>query len=424
MDLIRGLGLVSLLLASLYCHGIEYQYPFDDPYVATVVGTPADWHVRFDQPAPAKHYGLPPVDGKTIPEVFWYQDRMHYALAAQQGEAPLIFVIAGTGAGFDSSKMRLLMNAYYQAGFHVVSLSSPTYANFIATASKSGVPGNLSEDADDLYRVMGRIWEKHRDKLQVSGFYLTGYSLGAANAAFVSRLDEQEQRFGFRKVLLINPPVSLFNSVNRIDAMLSDNLDVNDPASVNKFLARLLDRVAELYIQSERLTLDEDTLYKLYQHGQPKQESLSTLIGMSFRLSSANMIFTSDVMANQGLLKPKNLELGSADSLTDYLKASSRVTFIEYFDDYFLPYFQRQNPALTRDELLEQLSLRPLDSYIRGNDKLAMVTNADDLILAPDEVDYLRNLFGAQAKIFPNGGHCGNLAHPAFVSHITEVMRP
>jgi hypothetical protein len=424
MNPIRCIGYGILLLVSFNIHAVEYDYPFDDPYVATVVGTPSEWRVRFDQPAPAEQNSLPPLEGKTIPDVFWYQDRLHYALAAQDAEAPLIFIIAGTGAGYDSAKMRLLMNTYYQAGFHVISLSSPTYPNFIATASRSGIPGHLSEDAKDLYRVMGSIWEKHRKKLQVTSFSLTGYSLGAANAAFVSFLDEQEKQFEFQKVLLINPPVSLFNSVNLIDGMLHDNLDINDPANVDAFMTRLLDRIAEYYTQADRLTLDEDTFYKLYQHGQPKQEALSILIGMSFRLSSANMLFTSDVVADRGFLKPKGFELGSADSLTDFLKAGSRVSFIEYFDDYFLPYFQQRNPGLKRDDLLAQLSLKPLENYIRDNDKLTLVTNADDLILAPGEIDYLRNLFGTRAKIFPNGGHCGNLAHPAFISHITSVMRP
>ena len=52
-------------------------------------------------------------------------------------------VIAGTGSSHRGAKMRMLEAAFYGAGFHVVSLSSPTYANFIITASSTRIP--LSE---------------------------------------------------------------------------------------------------------------------------------------------------------------------------------------------------------------------------------------------------------------------------------------
>ena len=73
-------------------------------------------------------------------------EQLQEALAYQKGKAPLIFVIAGTGAGFNSDKMLDLQSIFYRAGFHVVSISSPTPANFAKVREniiKSGRLGQL-----------------------------------------------------------------------------------------------------------------------------------------------------------------------------------------------------------------------------------------------------------------------------------------
>ena len=89
--------------------------------------------------------------------MFWYYaSGMPYTVLKQtRPRAPLFFIIGGTGAGHDSAKSHGLANVLYQAGFHVVSLASPTHSSFIVTASEDSVPGQLEHDASDLYRVMG-----------------------------------------------------------------------------------------------------------------------------------------------------------------------------------------------------------------------------------------------------------------------------
>ena len=44
----------------------------------------------------------------------------------QKGPAPLVFLIAGTGGTYDGEKNTMMGKAFYQAGFHIISLSSPT----------------------------------------------------------------------------------------------------------------------------------------------------------------------------------------------------------------------------------------------------------------------------------------------------------
>jgi len=79
---------------------------------------------------------------------------------------------------------------------------------------------------------------------------------------------------------------------------------------------------------------------------------------------------------------PKNRALGSADSLTDYMKVTNRVSFIDYFNE-FLYLFRSRNPGLTKEALIEGTSLRSIESYLRNSPKIVLMDNEDDLILAP-----------------------------------------
>jgi hypothetical protein len=144
---------------------------------------------------------------------------------------------------------------------------------------------------------------------------------------------------------------------------------------------------------------------------------------MSFRLSSASMVFSSDLMTNYGYIKPKNLTFDLTDSLTDYYIVSNRVGFLDYFNDMFVPYYRNhQQPKLTTQEIIDKSSIKSLESYLRTTPKIGVVTNADDIILSPDEVNYLRQVFGNRAKIYPYGGHCGNMEYRDNVAYMIQFF--
>ena len=88
--------------------------------------------------------------------------------------------------------------ASYDAGYHVVSLSSLTLPNFNVSASKTGVAGHAIHDADDLYRVVELIWDKFKVDIEVTNFHVTNCSLGGLNTAFMNWLDEVCKTFNFQ----------------------------------------------------------------------------------------------------------------------------------------------------------------------------------------------------------------------------------
>ena len=426
MKRFTSLVLFIFLLGGAWCQANAYDYPFKDPYLATVIGTPSNFQPKLPEKIDYKMMSFKVFPERVIPDVFWYQREFRYSLTYQKGEAPLIFVIAGTGSSFYSSNMIFFQRVFYQAGFHVICLSSPTSMNFIATASKTSLPGNILEDARDLYRVMEMAWEQVKGRIKVSEFYLTGYSLGGAEAAFVSKLDEDRGSFNFKKVLVINPPVSLYSSAKILDKMLLAALP-GGLKDFNDWLNRILGRFAEFYKTMGYIDLGHDYLYDVYRTfyktRSPRREDLATMIGTAFRISSNSMIFTSDVMTNAGLIVPKNLVLKSADSLYEYFRVTSNTTFIDYFDDLLFPYYKAKFPELTTERAVEIDSLHHIEAYLRQSPKIGLMGNADDPILTPEDLAFLKGVFGSRAKIYPYGGHCGNMSYTENVEHMLDFFQ-
>ncbi|APG25718.1 alpha/beta hydrolase [Syntrophotalea acetylenica] len=421
------LRLISIMLMVLmgakgaYRSVSAFDYPITDPYAATVIETPSEYRAKLPAALPTSTINLRIFPDRRIPEIFWYQDGLPCSLIRQRHEAPLIFIIAGTGARYDAPKMLDLQKVFYQAGFHVLSLSSPTHMDFVINASESMAPGNLEDDAGDLYRVMERARQAIGRHIAVSDYYLTGYSLGGIQAAFVSRLDEDRQRFGFRKVLLINPPVSLYRSVTILDRLLDDNI----PGGLNNFqtwLDEVMLNLSDTYQELGYFEFSGDYIHRVHERYPHRDPFLRAIIGLSFRMSSSNMIFSADIMNGGGYITPTHAEITPTTSLTPYAMVACRTGFTDYFHEYLYPRLRRRHPGLTEAQLIARLSLHHIGGYLRATEKIGVMHNRDDIILDAGDIDWLRETFGRRARIFPLGGHCGNLAHPEVVNYMTDFF--
>jgi hypothetical protein len=409
-----------LLLTST---GHSYDYPVTNPYIATIAGTPTEFKADLKVGVPEKQNEIKVLEDRKVPPIFWFQNRMKYSVALQEKKAPMMFIIAAAGSSFNSPSTNILKRAFYKAGYHVASISSPTHPNFMVTASSTGVPGYVPDDARDLYRAMTKIWQDLDGKADVSDFFLTGYSLGGVDAAFVAALDEEVKGFNFRKVLMINPPVSLYSSIQVIDRMLLKNLP-GGIAGLNPFMDQVMTKFAGLYRGMEALDFNNDVLYQVFEEEKPSDREMAALIGLSFRLVSANMMLTADILNRQGYLVPKNKVLTATDPTTEYLKVALRLSFDQFFEEFFYPFFKARMPEITKEQMIEDVSLRKLEPYFRSTGKIGVMANADDLILAPGDLDYLSRVFGTRVKIYPHGGHLGNLDYRENVADMLAFFEP
>ena len=413
--------LTVCFLAASWATTRSYDYPFDDKFVATVVGTPPEFRAKLPKQIPLKKGRLTVFEDRDSPEWFWYEDGLKYSYALQEKPAPLVFLIAGTGGSYSGVKITNMARALYKAGFHVVTLSSPIHVNFIVTASRTSVPGHAVHDAEDLYRVMELIWDALKPEIEVTDFSVAGYSLGGFNAAFLTRLDEDRKVFRFRKALMINPPVRLYSSISVLDRMIENIPGGAD--NFNRFLQNAIAAFTRVFRADQALDLSEDALYRAFEIMEPKNEELAALIGVSFRMSSANLAFAADVMTDFGYVKPRNVVLTLNTSTQEYLKVVYRLGFTDYFHNFFFPYYRARDPSITREQLIEMMSLTAIEDYLRASEKVVVMHNEDDFILLPGEIDFFRRVFGERAKIYPIGGHCGNMEHRDNVAHMVNVLR-
>ena len=171
------------------------------------------------------------------------------------------------------------------------------------------------------------------------------------------------------------------------------------------------------------MDLSPEGIYRLYRYYPPQEDFLKALIGLSFRMSSGNMVFTTDVMNGGGYIVPKNTRLTRSTSLTEYAMTAYNTSFVDYFNEWFFPFYAAKEPGLTQDALIHRASLYTLEDYLRENERIGLLHNEDDVIMGAGKVDYLKNVFGARAKIFPVGGHCGNMSHPDALRFMIDFLK-
>lgn len=420
---IRAFVLFPLLAlasgAALAASDDSYGYPDLDAFAATVIQTPDDLRPNLKiKGYPYKLYHLDVPTGRPKSKYMWYANKLPYLVFPQKGPAPLIFVIAGTGSSYHGPHMSTLYAAFYKAGFHVVGFPSPTSLPFMVAASTSGVPGLLDDDSKDLYRVMKMAWQqKLSKKLKVTDFYVTGYSLGGAQTAYVVKLDEQEKVFNFKKGFMINPPVNLYNSALLLDGYLRNNITTGNDAI--RFWDRLLQVMGEEYAETRGVvSLGPDFLYEVYRKRRPDDENLEILIGLVFAITAQNMVTVGDVLTQSGYIVPVGTTAKITADVTDYYIVSARTPFRLYFKDLLVPYYQRSNPDITEDDLVNRASLYNIEDWLRHTDKIGVSHNADDIIMAPGEIDWLQEVMGDRMKLWPRGGHCGNMAYKENVDYM------
>ena len=224
--------------------------------------------------------------------------------------------------------------------------------NFVVSVSEHGAPGYVPYDVNDLYRVMLWIKADIAKECEVSGYSITGYSLGAMHSAFLAHRDSEKGDFNFEKVLMINPPVSLIHSVARIDSWLTpENLG---DLTVHEEIEHFIEMFSEYYERADVTDLDDNFMYELVTHVDLKDKDLRALIAVDFRVSSSSMIFASDVMLQAGyVVPPDEYPLTTGKPMLPYAEEAFEISFKEYLNEFLLPYIQYKEPGVDRYTLMK-----------------------------------------------------------------------
>jgi hypothetical protein len=375
---------------------------------ATVFGTPPQDIAPLPESVPMLEMELALPWRRPVPEIFWFDKRLRVWFSAQKKPAPLAIVISGTGSDANTSKLSVLRAILYGAGYHVLTVPSPTFPGFIVSASSTGVAGDLTQDGHDLYAAMGEIIAHLPRKTRITDVHILGYSLGGANAAIVKSIDDVEHKLHIHRAVMINPPVSLFASIGRLDKLYAVSLG-NGDAGIERFYQQLYAALANAYRASGRVELDEDFLLGAAAAVLKTDAQFSAAIALSFRIALSNVFLAGDMYSGAGVVIDPAHPPKVGASLEETARILRSRTFAEYFTRIFAPYYLKLRPSATVDSLIAENRLQSIEDRLRTEPDYYCLTNSDDLILDRAELAWLEQTLGTRIMVYDHGGHLGNL---------------
>jgi len=407
--------IVLFLILSLTA--FSYNFPIDDPYSATIIGSATMMTPGISENIPLKVYELQIKDKKDIPDVFWYASKFKFSFSKQKNKkAPLIFVLAGTGSDYNATRVKFMQRIFHDAGYHTIAISSQMSQQFMISASTNVMPGMLIRDNEDIYKAMKLAYNKIKDQVEVTDFYIMGYSLGGTNAAVLSYIDEKEKAFNFKRVFMVNPPVELYDSAVKLDKYLDDYTG-GKTEGIEKLLNTTLYRLKG-GLTNEYANIGADTIYNIVKGDILSDAEKKAYIGLAFRLTSNDLNFISDFITKSHVYTKNPDKVNKYTNMKEYFKTVNFATFEDYVNKVGFPYYKKYNKDFSIEDLKREASLRVIEDYLRTSPKIAAVTNADELILNEKDINYLKDVFKDRLVIYPKGGHCGNM----FYKENVDVM--
>ena len=428
--LARGLSLLALWTVSLAATA-QPAVEFSDPGPPTGLADSAALRTTVFGAAPQD---LAPVPGtvplreinialpwaQPVPKVFWFDRKLRVWFSAQDRPAPLAVVISGTGSDGNTAKLSMLRAALYGAGYHVLTLPSPTFPGFIVAASSTGVAGDLRQDSRDLYAVLQQVIAHLPHRVRITDIDVLGYSLGAANAAVIKSIDAAEGKLNIHRVVMINPPVSLFASIDRLDKLFAASIGPGDEG-IEKLYRTLYAGLANYYRASEQVQVGTEVLAAAGSLLKT-DEDFSAAIALTFRIALINVFFAGDMYARTGVVVDPKHPPRVGDSLEGIARQLRDKPFSEYFWKVFAPYYLARRPGATPESLLADSRLDIIGESLRSNPDYYAQTNRDDVILDAPELQWLKSTLGERIVVYDHGGHVGNLGERQQIADMLDML--
>jgi ABC-type transporter lipoprotein component MlaA/pimeloyl-ACP methyl ester carboxylesterase len=350
---------------------------------------------------------LIPSTGKKLDFTFWLQP----------GRAPVVYMVPGLGAHRLAGNELGLAELLYEHGFSPVCISSAFHPEFMEHASTTDLPTYPPVGVHDMHvaltEIDRRLQESYPHRLGAKA--LLGYSMGGFQTLFLAATaaSNEASLLKFERYVAIDAPVRLRYCVTNVDQF---------------YLAPLA------WPAGERTAKIENTLLKVVAVSaqSPQQPSALPsalpfdaiesrfLIGLSFRLTLRDIIFSSQLRHNQGVLKlplDKSKRRAVYDEIMQY-------SLWDYIEKFARPYDKARGIDLADPEMVKKgTDLRTYSDALQGNRNIRVIANRNDLFLAGEDVAWIEATFArAQVALFEHGGHLGNLAQPAVQRAILDAL--
>ena len=346
---------------------------------------------------------LIPATGRKLKFTFWLQP----------GKAPVVYIVPGLGSHRLAASELALAESVYRQGFSAVCLSSTFNFEFMEHASTAAVPAYMPVDVHDLHLALTEI--AHRlEKLypeRLGPRALMGYSMGGFESMFVAATQSTNQLplIKFDRYVAINSPVQLLYGISKLDEYFQAPLAWPAPERARNIENTFL-KVAAL--SKDSLTPQTSLPFSGIES--------RFLIGMTFRFILRDAIYSSQRRNNLGILEQPTRKLRRVKVYEEILQYS----YHEYIEKFVIPYYGKHGVNLGAPGSLERASsLRTYAAGLRANPDIRLIVNRNDFLLPEEDLAWLKTTFAPdQLTIFDQGGHLGNLSHPAVQKAIMAAL--
>jgi len=337
---------------------------------------------------------------------------LRYELWLQRRTAPVVFIVPGLGAHRRSKNAVALAELAFDGGYSVVTISSALNFDFMEHAATTSVPGYAPVDSRDVHVALDAVARdlERRYPDRISGRLLMGMSMGAFHTFFIAAAEDSEL-VRFDGHVAISPPVRLSHGVQELDGFFNIPLRTA-PEEREERIVSLLQKVVSLASDGD------------LEPGNPIPLSpgeAEFIIGVGFRLTLHDMIWTSQRMDDQGVLQHPLSRWRRTPVSREILEYS----FMEYLYAFGLPYYREHLPdeIESADDILERSTLQSIAEPLRRNERIRVVSSANDFLVTPKDVDWLCDLLGAEnVYMDERGGHMGNLWEPRIQEAVLHAL--
>jgi ABC-type transporter lipoprotein component MlaA/pimeloyl-ACP methyl ester carboxylesterase len=346
---------------------------------------------------------LIPATGRRLKFTFWLQPKT----------APVVYIIPGLGSHRLAASELALAELVYQKGFSAVNVSSTFNFEFMEHASTADVPAYMPVDVRDLHVALTEI--DHRlEKLypkRLGARALMGYSMGAFQSLFVAATESTNVAplIKFDRYVAINTPVRLLYGISKLDEYYQAPLAW--PAGERA------DDIENTFLKVAALSKNSLTPQTTLPFSGIESKFL---IGMTFRFTLRDAIFSSQQRNNQGVLEHSIRKFRRAPLYREILQYS----YQDYLQKLLIPYYWRRGIELSAPDSLEKASsLRTYAAGLRANPNIRIIVNQNDFLLAEEDLAWLHATFApGQLTVFEQGGHLGNLINPEVQKSILGAL--
>ena len=391
---------------------IAVDYPYkDNAIMATVMGTPSSQWYKLKKGKAPKVKKFKTI--KKVPEILRQWSDYEYGVWTQKNAAPLMILVSGTGSLYNSGLTMYMANVFYDRGYNVIALSSPTTMPYIVSQSKNNYAGYIKDESTHMYELIATAVSREKaEGMKVTKTHIGGYSLGGFQSLLIHELDSENKKIGIEKSLMLNAPVSILTATQKLDSYLVEN-GIYNAEGLEKFMDNIFGKLVydeKIEVSDIDFTDVRSAVSKL----QLKDSDFEVLTGLLFRFYSANMTFAGEVFSEKdavGRLSDKKT-YKRFDSVTKEFREGLSVSFDEYSKEILYPYLKKNKyPDLTMEQFIKEFDLRNSQEFIEKNNKnIIFITSKDDILITESDLDYINKTFGNKV-IIPYGGHTGILWH-------------